>query len=76
MFDQAYKDFGIGFALKCVSVVDKKFFEDGIILNGAVMDHCNIAGVTDMRMCVCVVRLSVGSPAGVGNSDRSAYVSR
>ncbi len=46
----------------------KHLLEYSIILDGAVMHECDIPALGYMGVCIDIVRLSVGGPAGMGNA--------
>ena len=47
--------------------------QQGVVFNDAVVDNGEQAVFTDLRVCVDVVGLPVGSPAGVSHAQRTGH---
>ena len=65
---QLHEHLGIGLAPEGVAMLLKHLLEYSIILDGAVMHECDIPALGYMGVCIDIVRLSVGGPAGMGNA--------
>ena len=61
--------FSVGVADKGVPPVGEQFFQRFVVLDDAVVDDCDPAFASCMRVSVAVAWGSMGGPAGVSNSD-------
>ena len=62
-------DFGVGFGLEFDSFCLQLLFQDGVVLDNAVVDNRDVAVKALVRVCVFDGRGAVGGPAGVGDTD-------
>ena len=70
-FNQMSNDFGIGLAREHMSATDEFFFERGVVLNDAVMNHGDIVRTGRMRVRVILARFTMGRPTCMANAARA-----
>ena len=55
-------------------MLHQTLLQQGIVLNDAVMDYCQLLRLRKMGMRIHLVRFPVGCPAGVRNADMAADI--
>ena len=73
-FQQLSRHLGVRFRLERNAVTQKLLLDLHIVFDDAVMDHGDPAILTDMGMGVDVIGLSMGSPAGMADAQRSLHI--
>ena len=68
------KDFGIRLALEMVSLAFQFFLQRTVIFNDAVVNDRQCAGRRVVGMCVHIIWLAVGGPAGVADADVAVQI--
>ena len=74
VFDELHDYLRVGFADELVTVFEQSHFQYVVVLYRSVVDESEVFRLRIVRMGVDVVRLAVGCPAGVGDSDVAAQI--
>ena len=67
--DQMREHFGVGAGLELVPGLEQALLELIVVLDDAVVNDGDLAGLVEVRMGVFVGRRAVGGPARVGDAD-------
>ena len=74
VFNQLDQHLRVGGGAEGVTVLHQPLLQQGIVFNDAVVDDGQLLRFRKMGMCVHLVRLPVGCPAGMCDADMAADV--
>ena len=74
IFDELHEHLGVGLGAEGITLLHESCFEDGVVLDDAVMDDRQALGLGVMGVRINGAGFAVGRPARMRDTDRSARV--
>ena len=69
IFDELHEHLGVRIGLEGIALLHESGFEDGVVLDDAVMDDRQALGLGVMGMGIDGIGFAVGSPTRMGDTD-------
>ena len=72
--NQLHQHLGIGSTLKLIALLDELFLQYLVVFDDTIMHQRQVTTHAHMRMRIGSRRLTMGSPAGMGDTDMAAAI--